>query len=165
MGAQRPRVVVLDFDSTLTAPIFLERARAWAIADKPELLATMGPEELVANFGGAARIAALDALLGALRELCIVSIGYKRAIVPQLRGVGLLRHFDAARIFGQDSRELRSVGYVKADLIAALAAEHGWAPADILFVDDSEEHVDAARARGVCATFLVRLVSSVVPLH
>ncbi|KAJ8610025.1 hypothetical protein CTAYLR_006630 [Chrysophaeum taylorii] len=134
------RVVIFDFDSTLSEPQYVARHKAWAIADKPQLLDTLSTEERIANFGGRHRVDALDALLGSLlasnAEVYIVSLGFKCAIVPQLETVGLLRHFDQSRIYGQDSDALRGVHYVKADLIALLVEANCWRAADVLFVSE-----------------------------
>jgi len=155
------KVVVFDFDSTLSSPIYVASRRVWAIADKPEVLASLSAAEKIENFGGAERLASLDALLQTLRDrgvdLFIISIGFKRAIVPLLEAVALVRHFDVAKIYGQDSPELASRHYVKADLIAHLATKKQWTtPKDVLFVDDSAEHIAAAQAINIARTLKVR---------
>ena len=50
------KALVLDFDSTISTPTFLERANQWAVADNVPLFESMSAEERVANFGGKARI-------------------------------------------------------------------------------------------------------------
>mgnify|MGYP001804728605 CR=1 FL=1 len=149
------KALFLDFDSTLSKPQFLERLGVWAIADKPDVLNSLTPEERIANFGGADRIAALDSLLSAVgssTELYIESLGFKHAIIPQLETASLMRHFEPDNIYGQD--ELRSVKYVKAKLIASIVASHQWA--DALFVDDSKDHIAVANKRRVCRTLHVQ---------
>lgn len=149
------KALFLDFDSTLTTPQFLERLGVWAIADKPEVLSSLSPEERISNFGGADRIKAIDSLLAAVAsstDLFIVSLGFKHAIIPQLETASLMRHFEPRNIYGQD--ELRSVNYVKAKLIAALMASHHWT--DVLFVDDSKDNIAAANKRRVCRTLHVQ---------
>ena len=56
-AAQQPplpryRCLVLDFDSTISTPTFLERLNKWAVADKPDVFSSMTEEEVVLNFGG-----------------------------------------------------------------------------------------------------------------
>lgn len=154
------KALVLDFDSTISTPTFLKRVNSWAIADNVALFTSMTEEEVVANFGGAARIATLEALFSALEaagvRLHIISIGYKASYVPHLAKVGLLKFFggqDSPRLWGQDSPELRGLGFVKGRLIAQVMAAQGWAAGDVLFVDDSNEHIE--RAASVCRTLLV----------
>ena len=152
------KVVVFDFDSTLTCPLYLADKKVWAIADKPEVLASLTAEQRFENFGGRDRIAMLQELLSTLHarnvELFIISIGYKEAIVPLLEAVGLLEHFRLDQIFGQDSPELVNRNYVKGALIADLSQRYGWTKDDVLFVDDSEKHIK--RAKTVAHTILVR---------
>lgn len=157
-NARPIRALVLDFDSTISTPTFLKRANCWCVADNVELFRSMTEEEIVANFGGIVRIKALEAILGALAEkgvvLHIVSIGYKAAIVPHLKAVGLLQFFDDERIWGQDCRPLREFGFVKGRLIQELImVPNGWQSADVLFVDDSKDHID--KAAPICRTLLV----------
>ena len=61
------KALVLDFDSTISTPTFLERANQWAVADNVPLFASMSTEERVANFGGTARIEQLASCLGDLK--------------------------------------------------------------------------------------------------
>jgi phosphoglycolate phosphatase-like HAD superfamily hydrolase len=152
------KALVLDFDSTISTPTFLKRTNCWCVADNVELFRSMTEEEILANFGGMARVKALEALLRALAEkgvvLHIVSIGYKAAIVPHLKAVGLLRFFDDERIWGQDCRPLREFSYVKGRLIGELIMRpNGWQSDDCLFVDDSKDHID--NAAPICRTLLV----------
>ena len=95
------KALVLDFDSTISTPTFLQRTNCWAVADNLPLFKSMTEEEIIANFGGTARITALKALLTALAAqgvvLYIVSIGMKAALVPHLKVGGLLRFFDESR--------------------------------------------------------------------
>lgn len=151
------KALVLDFDSTISIPTFLQRFQQWAVADNLQIFEAMSETEVIANFGGMQRIALLKALLGALEaagvRLHIVSIGRKAAIVPHLRIAGLLPHFPEERIWGQDCPELRSLGFVKGRLIAQLMQAAGWQHGDVLFVDDSKEHID--KAAPVCRTLLV----------
>lgn len=156
-GASTIKALILDFDSTISSPTYLARANAWAVADNRALFASMSNEEICANFGGAHRIAALKALLGELKaagvHLGIISIGFREALVPHLEKAGLLHLFELQHIFGQDSPELRAVGFVKARLIAQLMRARDWDFGDVLFVDDSPEHIEKASA--TCKTLLV----------
>mmetsp|Transcript_23925 Transcript_23925/g.60807 ORF Transcript_23925/g.60807 Transcript_23925/m.60807 type:complete len:189 (-) Transcript_23925:34-600(-) len=151
------KALVLDFDSTISTPTFLERANQWAVADNVPLFESMSAEERVANFGGKARIEQLASCLKDLKaasvELFIVSIGYKAAFVPHLQSVGLLAFFEPERLYGQDSPELRATGFVKGELIAQIMRARGWAHEDVLFVDDSLAHIE--KARRVCRTLHV----------
>ena len=157
------KALVLDFDSTISTPTFLQRVQVWAVADNLKLFESMSEAEILANFGGAERIAALKALFGALEakgvRLHIVSIGMKAAIVPHLRTAGLLPFFAEDRIWGQDCRELRSLNFVKGQLISQLMQAAGWERDDVLFVDDSQDHI--AKAAPVCRTLLVESKATV----
>ena len=148
------RAVFFDFDSTISTPTYLERVQQWAVADKLDLFTSMTSAQRIANFGGAERIRQLDSLFGELKgasiSLFIVSIGHKRAILPHLETAGLLRHFDAADVYGQDCDELRSRQFVKGALIKDLMAARGWSKDEALFVDDSIEHIKGAAE--VCRT-------------
>lgn len=151
--ATQKRGLFLDFDSTITTPIKIDRFRRHAVADRPEIFKAMLPEEIVANFGGQHRIACLAKSLKLLRdtgvELFIVSIGLRDAcILPHMRSVGLASLFHEENVYGQDSLRLRKHGFVKGRLIAELMAERGMAPHEALFVDDSLRHVEDAT--GVC---------------
>ena len=92
------KALVLDFDSTISTPTFLQRVNQWAVADNVTLFDSMSTEERIANFGGKERIAQLASCLGDLKaasvELFIISIGYKAAFVPHLQSVGLLSFFE-----------------------------------------------------------------------
>jgi hypothetical protein len=151
------KALVLDFDSTISTPTFIKRVGQWAVADKIDVFNSMNTEEIAENFGGAQRIAVLSTLLAELRDagiiLHIVSIGYKAAFIPHLETVGLLHFFHPANIFGQDSVELQEVGFVKAAMISKLMTSAGWSHDELLFVDDSESHIE--KAASVCASFLV----------
>ncbi|EOD24782.1 hypothetical protein EMIHUDRAFT_254707 [Emiliania huxleyi CCMP1516] len=142
--------LVLDFDSTLSTPTWLSRAQQWAVADNLPLFESMDEAEIIANLGGAARLATLHTLLGALEAsgvvLHIVSIGRKAAIVPHLRAARLLPYFGE-----RDCEELRSLGFVKGRLIKRIMHARGWAHAEVLFVDDSQEHLDAAAEARKCS--------------
>ncbi len=151
------KAVVFDFDSTLSTPTFLTRENQWAVADKKAIFASMNETEIIANFGGSERISALDKLLSSLERagtvLFIVSIGYRAAFMPHLRSVGLLKFFSEERIFGQDSPQLREVEFVKGRLIANIMSAMSWTHDEVLFIDDSKEHIE--RASTVCKTLLV----------
>jgi len=151
------KALYLDFDSTISTPTFLQRANIWCVADNLKLFQSMSEPEIVANFGGPARIATLKALFTALQaagvRLHIISIGMKAAIVPHLKTVGLLDFFTEERIWGQDCPELRSLGFVKGRLITQLMSTQGWTAEEALFVDDSKEHIE--KAAPVCRTLLV----------
>ena len=157
MAREPLKALVLDFDSTISTPTYVKRAGCWAVADNVALFQSMSKAEIVQNFGGAARIATLSALLEACLDagvrLHIVSIGYRTALMPHLAAAGLGRFFDDGRIFGQDSPRLKQVGFVKGRLIKQLMAAEGWQHGDVLFVDDSNEHIE--RASSVCQTLLV----------
>ena len=130
------RALVLDFDSTISTPRYIERLQEWAVADKAQIFEALTPDEHIENLGGQERIDALKALLLELSEagvtLFIISIGYRVALMPQLETAGLLRFFADNRVYGQDSPELRQLGFVKGRLM---------------------EHID--RASTVCKTLLV----------
>jgi phosphoglycolate phosphatase-like HAD superfamily hydrolase len=151
------KALVLDFDSTISTPTFLHRVNAWAIADSVDIFSGMSEQEIVANFGGSKRIKSLEELLSALQAagvcLHVISIGFKASYVPHLQKIGLLRFFAEEQLFGQDSPELRRVGFVKGRLIAQIMAARGWCADEVLFVDDSKEHIE--RAADVCRTLLV----------
>lgn len=151
------RCLILDFDSTISTPTYLQRAQSWAVADNVRLFESMTDAEVLANFGGAARIAQLDSLLSGLEaagvHLYIVSIGFKAAIVPHLRVANLLRFFPEDRIYGQDCAELRETSFVKAMLIGKIMRAQGWQAQDVLFVDDTLSHIE--RAKATCRTLLV----------
>lgn len=151
------KALVLDFDSTISTPTYLHRARQWAVADNVPLFESMSEEERIMNFGGPERIAALDALLAALEaagvRLYIISIGYKAALVPHLHTVNLARYFADERTYGQDSPALREASFVKGMLIGQIMRAQGWSHGDVLFVDDSSEHIE--RAGATCRTLLV----------
>eukprot|EP00658_Telonema_sp_P-2_P069103 TRINITY_DN58190_c0_g1_i1.p3 TRINITY_DN58190_c0_g1~~TRINITY_DN58190_c0_g1_i1.p3 ORF type:complete len:130 (+),score=32.15 TRINITY_DN58190_c0_g1_i1:156-545(+) len=128
--AGQVRGLVLDFDSTISCPTFLDRLGKWAIADNLAVFAAMTLDEIVANFGGRQRVEALarflEGICAAGVELFIISIGHKAAIVPHLQAVGLAGWFDdGARVVGQDCAELREVEFVKGRLIARLVESRG----------------------------------------
>ena len=154
---RRIKALVLDFDSTISTPTFLARLNEFAVADKKDIFGCMSVEEQWANFGGAERVQQLANLLAELQAagvvLHIVSIGFRAAFMPHLKTVGLLDFFAEARIFGQDSSELRAVGFVKGLLIEQLMAASSWEHDDVLFVDDSWSHIE--RAAEVCRVLLV----------
>ena len=151
------KALILDFDSTISTPTFLERLQVWAVADKHEIFKIMTRDERIANFGGQPRIDTLAALLASLKEagvaLYIVSIGFKIAIVPHLETAELKSYFKDECIFGQDSKELRGFGFVKGKLIAQIMRGKNWQHDEVLFVDDSVEHIE--KAKSVCQTLLV----------
>jgi len=149
MHRMRKRGVFFDFDSTITAPVRLSRFPKLPLADRPEIFGAMTNEEIVTNFGGRRRLERLAAMFSFFREsgceLFIVSIGFRDlCIIPHLRAVGLGPFFPLQNIFGQDSEELASRKLVKAQLIAEIMAQRGWAGTDALFVDDSAKHVGGA---------------------
>lgn len=151
------KALVLDFDSTISTPTWQADKRMWAVADNKPLFLSMSAEQQIANFGGQDRIQALSSLLEALQKasikLYIISIGFKEAFVPHLQTAGLLGAFDLENIYGQDSQPLRDVRFVKGRLIQQIMKTQGWLQDDVLFVDDSKEHIDKASA--VCRTILV----------
>jgi len=145
--------VIFDFDSTLSDPQYLDRLGKWAIADKLDICLAMTQSEIIANFGGAQRIAQLDTMLKSLEDrqvhLMILSLGRTECMIAQLKAVRLLHYFRTEDIFGRDSNELRkhNSGRVlcKAALIQALRHNYNWLSHEVLFVDDSLTHIDAVR--------------------
>lgn len=150
--------VFFDFDQTITTAVKLPRFQRHAVADRPDIFASMTAEEVVSNFGGRQRIARLASLFGTLvdagAELFIVSIGLRDScILPHLRAVGLADFFDTDNVFGQDSEALRSRALCKGRLVAALMAERGWEADEALFIDDSARHIETTA--GVCEVLKV----------
>jgi len=149
------RGVFFDFDSTITTPIKLHRFKRHAIADQPQIFASMSAEEIVSNFGGRLRVPRLSALFKGLADggtdLYIVSLGFRDScIFPHLRAVGLSKYIQEEHIFGQDIETFQLHKFVKADLIAEIMSQRGWSPVECLFVDDTLKHVEIAAARGLC---------------
>ena len=171
------KALFLDFDSTISTPIFVDRARKWAVADDVALFRSMTPAERIANLGGSERVEALRRLLQELVAagvtLHIISIGHGCAFGPHLQELGIIAQTASAagsaagaatsaaatcpicpsRVFGQDSAQLRAVQFVKGTLISQLMAASGWSFADALFVDDSHDHI--CKASRVCRTLHV----------
>jgi hypothetical protein len=193
------RALFLDFDSTISTPIFVDRAHKWAVADDVALFCSMTPAERIANLGGSERVEALRTLLQELAAagvtLHIISIGYSCAFGPHLQELGIIAQtvgstaepgsaagasaaegvstrtaateltsaaatlpavacpICPSRVYGQDSTQLRAVQFVKGQLISQLMAASGWAFAEALFVDDSQDHIDKASL--VCRTLHV----------
>eukprot|EP00913_Durusdinium_trenchii_P027829 g26094.t1 len=153
-GAKRG--VFFDFDSTMTTPIKLPRFHRHAIADSPEIFASMTPQEILANFGGRPRLQRMGKLLQALTEagceLFIVSIGFRdTCILPHLHATGLLQHFRAENT----AKDAQKPNYLKLpaqrfssvlppEAAADLMADRRWTPQEALFVDDSVKHVESA---------------------
>eukprot|EP00929_Paragymnodinium_shiwhaense_P119077 TRINITY_DN90962_c0_g1_i1.p1 TRINITY_DN90962_c0_g1~~TRINITY_DN90962_c0_g1_i1.p1 ORF type:complete len:471 (-),score=72.53 TRINITY_DN90962_c0_g1_i1:97-1509(-) len=152
--------VFFDFDSTLSTPRYLERAKDYALADRPQLCASLTRPEVLSNFGGSGRVARLHALLQRLSArgvaLFVVAKGYTEAIRHQLGTVGLGRFFPNGHIFGQDSEDLIQAQHHKAVLIQRLMGLNSWPEDCVLFVDDDENHVNLCREMGACRTLLVR---------
>eukprot|EP00966_Prymnesium_polylepis_P083631 1936947-Prymnesium_polylepis.1 len=148
VAAAKAKALVLDFDSTISTPTWQADKGQWAVADKVEIFRGMNEQQQIANFGGPARIAALASLLEALEaasvRLYIVSIGYRAAFVPHLQTANLLRFFKDENVYGQDCPQLRNVGFVKGKLIEQIMAPEGWKHGDVVFVDDSQEHITKA---------------------
>ncbi len=63
------RFVFLDYDSTLTRPVFLADINKWAISDNADVCARLTPAQLVEQFGGKERLALLRNWLGQLAAL------------------------------------------------------------------------------------------------
>jgi hypothetical protein len=88
------RALFLDFDSTISTPIFVDRARKWAVADDVALFRSMTPAERIANLGGSERVEALRSLLQELAAagvtLHIISVGFGCAFGPHLQEVGII---------------------------------------------------------------------------
>lgn len=144
------RAVFFDFDSTISQPTYLAHKQQWAVADNVQLFQQMTPNEIVTNFGGAARIKQLANLFHELKEaslqLYIVSIGYSTAFMPHLTAVELAHFFEPECIFGQDAPELRRLKFVKGHLIQQIMLAKGWSSQEALFIDDSIEHINKAAA-------------------
>lgn len=159
-SALQPAAVFFDFDSTLSTPQYLERAKDYALADRPKLCSSMTAAEILANFGGRGRVARVAAMLRHLESrglaLFVISLGFTQAIRHHLSSVGLGNYFQVDRIFGQDSEELSEVGHRKALLIQRLMQFNEWPRERALFVDDSKEHIQLCREVGACRTLLVR---------
>mmetsp|Transcript_110922 Transcript_110922/g.324472 ORF Transcript_110922/g.324472 Transcript_110922/m.324472 type:complete len:215 (+) Transcript_110922:75-719(+) len=147
-------VVFFDFDSTLTIPQYIQRARKYALADNPPLFAAMSEEEVFANFGGRERVERLAMMLQRLQqkgvELFIVSLGFTQAIQAHLSKVGLAGFFPADSVYGQDSPMLAAVHHRKAWLITRLLERHGWPPERALFVDDDDRHISLCKKLQAC---------------
>eukprot|EP00927_Polykrikos_kofoidii_P004443 TRINITY_DN11750_c0_g1_i1.p1 TRINITY_DN11750_c0_g1~~TRINITY_DN11750_c0_g1_i1.p1 ORF type:complete len:322 (-),score=57.84 TRINITY_DN11750_c0_g1_i1:366-1331(-) len=143
--------VVFDFDSTLTSPRPMARfGGAWVIADRADLMGALTPEEVFENFGGAQRVAHIKSLLEALSNagvaIYIVSLGLKTSILPHLATVSLAPFFRPDRVYGQDTYELRSRHFMKGKLIREVIMQpKKWNRPDVLFVDDSEQHIGEAQ--------------------
>lgn len=88
------RALFLDFDSTISTPIFVDRAGKWAVADDVALFRSMTLAERIANLGGSKRVEALRRLLQELVAaevtLHIISIGYGCAFGPHLQELGII---------------------------------------------------------------------------
>jgi phosphoglycolate phosphatase-like HAD superfamily hydrolase len=160
-ASSRGRAVIFDYDQTLTkAQDVLHQGKiVKAEADKVKVFEDMTDEEVVRNFGGEERIGALRTMLRDLFErdvsLIIISAGYRRALLPHLESVGLATpFFEFDHVWGHECERLQRVRFNKSRLITELMQEHGWTYDDVLFVDDSEDHIK--KALPVCQTMLVR---------
>ena len=69
------KCLILDFDSTISTPTYLQRAQEWAVADNVALFQSMSKEEVIANFGGPARIALDLAVVSPLQRRYLVEAG------------------------------------------------------------------------------------------
>eukprot|EP00928_Gymnodinium_smaydae_P015404 TRINITY_DN15695_c0_g1_i1.p1 TRINITY_DN15695_c0_g1~~TRINITY_DN15695_c0_g1_i1.p1 ORF type:complete len:407 (-),score=117.05 TRINITY_DN15695_c0_g1_i1:107-1204(-) len=151
--------IFFDFDSTLATPRYLERAKDYAFADRLALCGSLSRQEILANFGGAARVARLHALLQRLRArrvaLFVVSLGITEAMRRQLEIVGLGRFFPTGRVYGQDSPELSQASYRRDEVVAQLVREQGWASDRVLLVDRDAGVLESCAAAGVCQTLRV----------
>eukprot|EP01052_Picozoa_sp_SAG31_P035328 SAG31_NODE_4247_length_3420_cov_2.633243_3_plen_103_part_00 len=73
-------------------------------------------------------------------------------IEPAVKAIGIEPScFDM--IWGQDSPELKKTNYEKGALIEQVMKERSWSKAEVLFVDDSDEHI--IKAAAVCQTLHV----------
>lgn len=154
-------VVFFDFDDTLSSAKFIKRHKTWALADRPEVCDDLSDDEVLANFGGTARISALVDMMWHLRassvELRIISLGFSQVIRRHLEIVGLLEFFAGVdQIFGRDSRELIKVRGAKAHLIEKLCKQSGWRTDMALFVDDDDRHITLCRSLGTCPFIKVK---------
>ena len=140
-GPPTVRCVIFDFDSTISAPQYLERFGKWAIADKAEIMLSMSHEEIVSNFGGQERLAQLQRMLQCLSDrgthLLIISLGRTECIAAHLKAVNLLRYFPSEHIYGRDSPDLRKHRcgglFCKALLILELMTRASWLPHEVCF--------------------------------
>eukprot|EP00277_Geminigera_cryophila_P021704 CAMPEP_0179472782 /NCGR_PEP_ID=MMETSP0799-20121207/52700_1 /TAXON_ID=46947 /ORGANISM="Geminigera cryophila, Strain CCMP2564" /LENGTH=219 /DNA_ID=CAMNT_0021281113 /DNA_START=55 /DNA_END=713 /DNA_ORIENTATION=+ len=136
-------------------PQYLDRLGKWAIADKLDICLAMTQSEIIANFGGAQRIAQLDTMLKSLEDrqvhLMILSLGRTECMIAQLKAVRLLHYFRTEDIFGRDSNELRkhnsgeSLVQGSTDPGTSPRHNYNWLSHEVLFVDDSVTHIDAVR--------------------
>mmetsp|Transcript_131665 Transcript_131665/g.409253 ORF Transcript_131665/g.409253 Transcript_131665/m.409253 type:complete len:216 (+) Transcript_131665:91-738(+) len=153
-------VVFFDFDSTLTVPQYIPRARQYALADNPRLFASMSEDEIFANFGGRDRVKRLAEMLQHLQrrraQLFIISLGFSDAIRAHLGTAGLAAFFPEDQIYGQDSPALAGVHHRKPWLIARLLQHNGWPPEQALFVDDDDRHISLCKKLQACPCLKVR---------
>lgn len=149
-----------DFDGTLSTPQFVQRANDYAVCDRVELCCSLSEAEVVANFGGPARVEDVTEMFSRLEEngvtLFIISLGFTRAILHHLSSLGLSRFFRRERIFGQESERMLQVRHKKASLIQLLLLEHGWKKSQALFVDDDNRHLEHCKELGACNFLQVR---------
>ena len=157
-ASSRGRAIIFDFDQTLTKAqdVLHQGKTVKAEADKVKVFEDMTDDEVVRNFGGKERIGALRTMLRDLFErdvsLIIISAGYRRALLPHLESVGLATpFFEFDHVWGQECERLQRVRFNKSRLITELMHEHGWTYDDVLFVDDSEDHIK--KAAPVCRTY------------
>jgi len=163
-AGQEPAVVpaafFFDFDGTLTKSIYVERLQTHAVSDRQRMhaLEALTPDELLQNFGGAARLSSLTAFLSELRargaKLYVISHGLEQAIRPHLARVQLDGAFDG--IYGTDTPELRACGGGHADksrLIARIMAHLRLTKERAVFFEDTQANLDPAEE--VCSTVLV----------
>lgn len=149
-----------DFDGTISVSMWVERLQNFAVSDanRRHIIEQLSPDEVVQNYGGAERLAALTAFLGELRsrgaKLFVISHGMASAIRPHLAQVELEGYFHG--IFGTDSPELRACGGGHADkakLIAQLMAQLQLTPETAAFFEDTQANL--VPAEGVCGCHLV----------
>eukprot|EP00756_Hemistasia_phaeocysticola_P052928 Hpha_TRINITY_DN28260_c0_g1::TRINITY_DN28260_c0_g1_i1::g.116762::m.116762 len=164
--APKIKAFFFDFDSTISVAVRTKTSGGrHAVADRKEVFRLMNREEIVANFGGDARLQTLHTLFSVLQAsgalLFIISIGYRSAFEPHLIEVGLRQYFgedteSETRVHGQDSRDLQGVRFRKARLIQKFMEKRGWNPSEVVFIDDSAEHIDLACKERTCRTLHVR---------
>jgi len=102
-------------------------------------------------------------------KLFIVSFGLKEAFHPHLEKVGLLPFFEG--VYGADCDDYWTAADAwgidrrsKAALIKEVIMKpRGYNFDDVLFVDDSQNHLDAVSENDVCRTMMVRSMSYHLP--
>jgi len=121
-------------------------------------LETLSDQELLAAFGGEARVAALHSHFALLRAanitMGIVSMNFTAVIKKALDRIGTLgQFFGAESIIGRDSAIMRRNDNDKGAVISVLMKSNGMRFEQALFVDDSARNIKSAQ--GICSTLRV----------